>query len=310
MIQRSNDTIKQSVDKSSYKIAFVALIVTAAVVGSTIYSNPTLFKSSTITSTMTTTTTKTQYITTDKNVYNVGDTCHWTATGLISGTTYSIYWSEYFSNSQSYYSLSTWNATSSSMIGTFTVTNDMQGGGDLILNEGYGASPDANIVIWINSLSSTTSISTIPITTTTGTTTSNITSGTNTTTTVISVLNVSSLISSDESLNAVMEFQGWNATQMASYGVYTQLRYLKEENGWLNIYTVDPNTTKILSLEASESLQIPDPTVKLPGYFWFIDINADVKTVAPGNFPEAGTYYDFWVDAVNATVVYSEGPVP
>ncbi len=171
------------------------------------------------------------------------------------------------------------------------------------------SSPEPKIVIWIKSLSTTTIYST-PITTKTGITTSTITSGTNTTTTVISVLNVSNLISFDEALNAVMKFQGWNATVIASYLVYTQLRFLKEENGWFNIYTVDPNRTKILSLEASESLQIPDPTVKLLGYYWFIDINADVKTVAPGNFPEAGVYYNFWVDAVNATIAYSKGPVP
>ena len=45
---------KQSVDKSSYKIALVALIVTAVVIGSIIYSNPTLFRSSADTSTIST----------------------------------------------------------------------------------------------------------------------------------------------------------------------------------------------------------------------------------------------------------------
>jgi hypothetical protein len=122
------------------------------------------------------------------------------------------------------------------------------------------------------------------------------------------VLNVSSLISSNEALKAVMNFKGWNATQMASYAVYTELDFLNVSGGWLNTYTVDPSTGRILNLESSESLKIPDPTVKLRGYYWHVDINADVKTVAPGKFPEAGINYDFWVNAVNATIAYSEGP--
>lgn len=160
----------------------------------------------------------------------------------------------------------------------------------------------------LKSQSITTSTTTVTLTPSTTVTTETLT--TTSTVSVTSVLTVSSLISSDEALNAVMKFKGWNATVMASYVVYTQLRYLKEENGWLNIYTVDPDTTKILNFEASLSLQIPDPVVRLRGYYWYVDVNADVKTVAPGHFPEAGVYYNFWVDAVNATIVYSEGPVP
>ena len=113
------------------------------------------------------------------------------------------------------------------------------------------------------------------------------------------------LISSDKAVNAVMKFKGWNTTEMMSYGVFSELRYLKEESGWLNIYTVDPNTTKILNFEQSLSLQIPDPVVKLRGYYWYVDVNVNPKTVAPGTFPEAGVYYNFWVDAVNGTVALS-----
>jgi hypothetical protein len=53
--------MKQSVDKFSYKIALVALIVTAVVVGSIIYFNPTSFRSSAITSTVSTSSSSTPY---------------------------------------------------------------------------------------------------------------------------------------------------------------------------------------------------------------------------------------------------------
>ena len=155
----------------------------------------------------------------------------------------------------------------------------------------------------LKSQSITTSTTTVTLTPSTTVTTETLT--TTSTVSVTSVLTVSALISSGEVLNAVMKFKGWNATEMASYVVYTQLRYLKEENGWLNIYTVDPNTAKILNFEASLSLQIPDPVVKLRGYYWYVDVNVNPKTVAPGTFPEAGVYYNFWVDAVNGTVALS-----
>jgi hypothetical protein len=113
------------------------------------------------------------------------------------------------------------------------------------------------------------------------------------------------LISSDKAVNAAVQLEGWNATELASYRVFTELRYLKEENGWLYIYTTNAKTGN-LTFEQILSLQIPDPVAKLRGYYWYVSVNtnpnADIK--------EAGTYsYDFWVDAVNATVAHSNSPV-
>jgi len=115
----------------------------------------------------------------------------------------------------------------------------------------------------------------------------------------------STLISSDKAVNAAVQLKGWNATELASYRVFTELRYLKEENGWLYIYAADAKTGN-LTFEQILSLQIPDPVAKLRGYYWYVSINtnpnADIK--------EVGTYsYDFWVDAVNATVAHSNSPV-
>ncbi|MGD0329003.1 MAG: hypothetical protein ABSB40_00990 [Nitrososphaeria archaeon] len=74
--------VKQSVDKSSYKIAFVALIVTAVVIGSIIYFNPTLFRSSASTSTVSTSSSNTilQTVTVrlllHKGLITIGDTTY------------------------------------------------------------------------------------------------------------------------------------------------------------------------------------------------------------------------------------------
>jgi len=163
----------------------------------------------------------------------------------------------------------------------------------------------------LKSPSITTSTVTVTLTPSTTVTTETLTTNTTSTLTttytvsVTSVLTVSSLISSAEALKAVMNFEGWNATEMASYPTYTQLRYLKEENGWVNIYTVNASTGETLTVEAGMSLQAPDPTVKLRGYYWFVDVN-----VAPPPNHIEGLYYDFWVNAINATIAYSEGPSP
>ena len=134
------------------------------------------------------------------------------------------------------------------------------------------------------------------------------TTETSTTTSVEENLTQPNLISSDEAVNIVMKFKGWNATQMSSYGVFTRLRLLEEEEGCLNMYIVDPNTTEILRFEASLKLTVPDPVVKLRGYYWYVDVNTNPKTVTPGHPPEAGVYYNFWVNAVNSTIMYAEGP--
>lgn len=99
------------------------------------------------------------------------------------------------------------------------------------------------------------------------------------------LITIATLISSEEALDAVMQVQGWNATQLASYGVFTELRYLKTEegNGWTDIYTIDPSTGKTLILEQSLSLNVP-----LRGYYWFVSVNSN-----------SGGAVAFWVNAVN-----------
>ena len=112
-------------------------------------------------------------------------------------------------------------------------------------------------------------------------------------------------ITSDSAINAAKQFKGWSPTQLASYGVFTELRYLKEEEGWLIIYTVDPATGKILQLEQSLLLTIPDPVVKLRGYYWFASINTNVS--APRG--QVGAYSNlFWVNAINAAIAYYQPP--
>lgn len=112
-------------------------------------------------------------------------------------------------------------------------------------------------------------------------------------------------ITSDKAVNSAKQFRGWNAAQTPSYVVFTELRYLKEDAGWLNIYTVDVKTGKTLILEQSLSLQIPDTVVRLRGYYWYVSINtnpnADVREIGSSS-------YDFWVNAYNATVMVSHRP--
>jgi hypothetical protein len=107
------------------------------------------------------------------------------------------------------------------------------------------------------------------------------------------VMTIATFISSEEVLEIVRQVQGWSAAQLASYGVFKELRYLKEEegSGWLDIYTVDPSTGKLLVLEQSLSPQIPSGIVRWRGYFWFVSVTSSVGAVS------------FWIDAVNATVM-------
>jgi hypothetical protein len=104
-------------------------------------------------------------------------------------------------------------------------------------------------------------------------------------------------VSSNEAVDAVAQFEGWNATELASYSVFTELRYLEEENEWLSIYTVDAKTGN-LTFEQLLSLQIPDPVTELRGYYWYVSVD------------NAGIGYDFWIDAINATVTLASGPYP
>lgn len=119
----------------------------------------------------------------------------------------------------------------------------------------------------------------------------------------------SNFISSDEAVSIASQFKGWGAAEIASYGVFTEMRYLNEslEDGekWLDIYIADPKTGEILRHQQSLSFKIPDPVVKLRGYYWYVSINTNPD--APPM--EAGTYsHSFWINAVNATIMHSKSP--
>ena len=113
------------------------------------------------------------------------------------------------------------------------------------------------------------------------------------------------LISQGDAMNVVAQSKGWSATQLASYRNFTELKYLEQNGDFLNIYTIDPETGSRLKLEQSLPLKIPDPVVKLRGYYWFVSITTN--TTVP--IEEVAHYsYLFWIDAASAKVAHITPP--
>lgn len=98
---------------------------------------------------------------------------------------------------------------------------------------------------------------------------------------------IATFISSEEALEIVRQIQGWSVADLASFGTLTKLYYIIEEEGWVDLYTVDRGTGKIITLEQSLS------RMSLRGYFWLVLVSSSLGAVF------------FWIDAVNATVAFS-----
>lgn len=114
-----------------------------------------------------------------------------------------------------------------------------------------------------------------------------------------------SLISSDEAVKVAAQSKGWSTAQLASYRNFTELRYLKQNGDWLEIYAADGKTGTLLKREQTLSLKIPDPVVKLRGYYWFVSVTTN--TTVP--VQEAAHYsYLFWIDAANTTIAHTTLP--
>lgn len=132
----------------------------------------------------------------------------------------------------------------------------------------------------------------------------------NTTTAITTTATLSSaappnMISPYDAMNVAAQSKGWSTTQLASYRIFTELRYLKLNGDWLEIYTADAMTGALLKQEQTLSLVIPDPVVKLRGYYWFISVNTNPTVPVQ----EVGHYsYLFWIDAVNATIAHKTSP--
>lgn len=113
------------------------------------------------------------------------------------------------------------------------------------------------------------------------------------------------LISSDDAVKVAAQSKSWSAPQIASFKIFTELRYLKQNGDMLEIYTADAKTGTLLRREQTLSLKIPDPVVKLRGYYWFVSVNTNPTVPVY----EVKYYsYLFWIDAKNATIVHTTPP--
>ncbi len=116
------------------------------------------------------------------------------------------------------------------------------------------------------------------------------------------------LISSEDAVNIAAQSKGWSATELASYRVYSEFRYLnvslKEDGEWLDIYRASPSNGDILWLQQSLLLETQDPVVNLRGHYWYVTVNTN-----PGTPRESEKYTCiFWIDAINATLKHSTSP--
>lgn len=108
------------------------------------------------------------------------------------------------------------------------------------------------------------------------------------------------LISAEDAVNIVAQFKGWNTTELESFEVFTEMRYVKENVGWIIIFTAEPETGELIKNIATHRPTIPDPIVNYRGHYWYISINTE-----PDKPPmEAGLYsQSFSVDAINAVII-------
>ena len=112
-------------------------------------------------------------------------------------------------------------------------------------------------------------------------------------------------ISSSEAVSIAAKSEGWSPAQLSSYGVYTEMRYLKTDGQVLDIYVVNPATGGNLTLQGTLSLTVPDPIVNLRGYYWFVSFNTSPNQP----IQDAGLFsYTFWIDAVTGTIMHSDSP--